>query len=352
MPAPAVDPAVADCLELLGGGDPGPRGRKARERAMERLLNRDPDRLFAFLREQRLDQLWYRAVLDLGLESALPGSLAERLREARRAAAARVLLQLEAARRAAGALDDAGLRHVFYKGFLLGEELYGDAVLRPAADVDLLVAEDDRGPAVAALAAAGFAPAPEPDQPGYELTLAGHGVQLDLHWHLLEPARSRRPLTGWVLRSRRRRGGFHLPGTEATLVILLLAPAVTDHVTGRLINAVDLDRWLRRHAGEPDWPTVLELLKGSGLRTAAWAMLEHTRRLLATPVPGEVDRRLAPGPLRRWYLGQWLARDPAGLYRRHPLLVRGGFSLPLQDRPGDVWRALASTLGRRTAARR
>ena len=347
IPRPPPDPLLGPCLELLRAAGPPPG-----EEALDRLLDGGADRLYRYLERHRVDQLWYRAVLDLGWEDRLPAELVDGLRQARRMSAARLLLQLEAARHAAAALAEAGVDHVFIKGIQLGGELYGDGVLRPAADVDLLIAAADREGALAALAASGFSPAPEEGQPPYQLTLAGHGAALDLHWHLLSPARRREPLTAPLLASRRRRDGLWFPDPEGVLAILLLLPAVSDHVTARLIHAVDLDRWLRRHgpragAAELDWRRVVELLERSGLKTAAWAMLERTRRLFATPVPEGFARRLAPGRRRRRYLRGWLERDPAALHRRHPLLVRGGFSLFLHDRPGDAVRALRGALAGR-----
>ncbi len=345
-PAPLLPPS----LELLRlDAPPGAEN-------LHRLLEAPPDRLFRYLERHRIDQLWYRAVLDLGWRQRLPAELDDALRQARRMTAATVLLQLEAARHAAAALSGAGVRHVFWKGIQLGEELYGDAVLRPAADVDVLIDGVDRERALAALLAAGFSPDPEEGQPSYQLTLAGHGAALDLHWHPVQPERCRESLTAAILASRRRCAGRWVPGAAATLVAMLLQPAVTDHVTACLIHAVDVDRWLRRHSPDAapgaagdrplDWDRALDLLSRSGLKTAAWAMLEHTRRLFATPVPPSFEQSLAPGPIRRRYLRSWLERDPARLRQRHPLWVRGGFSLFLQDRPGDALRALCGVVAK------
>jgi hypothetical protein len=115
-------------------------------------------------------------------------------------------------------------------------------------------------------------------------------------------------------------------------------PAITDHVTGRLVSAVDLDLWLRKR--QVRWDEVTQLLGRIGLRTAAWAMLVWTRSLLGTPVPGEIWRELAPSTLRMRYIEYWLGLDPARLYGRQPWLVRGLFSLALQDRVRDAARAV------------
>jgi hypothetical protein len=121
-------------------------------------------------------------------------------------------------------------------------------------------------------------------------------------------------------------------------VALLTHPAITEHVTGRLISAIDLDRWLRGRA--VDWSSVIAILERIGLRTAAWTMVEWTRTLLGTAVPAEVMAALTPGLARQRYLRRWLAAHPAQIYERHPWLVRGGFSLALQQDPHDVVQAL------------
>lgn len=338
------DPCLAPCLELLRPAAAG--DRDARRAALDRALVPGPRALLAFLRRHRIDQLVFAAVRELGAEERLGEELLGELRGARRAAAVGALVHAAAARRAAEALAAAGVEHVFFKGLQLGEELYGDAALRPSADVDLLVAPAAWAPARAALESAGFGPRPEPGQPPYQLTLAGHGTSLDLHRHLFPPERSRRPLTATVLAGRRERRGLAFPGAGATLLILLLNPALTDHVSQHLLHAVDLDRWLRR-ADDDAVADGVELLRDTGLRPAAWAMLEWTRALLGTPVPAALERALVPGPLRRRYLRAWLARDPARLYHRFSLLVRAGFGLALHDRPTDALRALRAQLRQR-----
>ncbi len=344
-----MKPAQADrcfepCLDLLRATT----SQSAREQALLRLLRQDGDHVLRFLTEHRIDQHIYRRALELRPAISLPEALHESLRWAQRRAAVATMLQTEAGRLVAETLDSEGIRYVFFKGFHLGEALYGDAVLRPAADIDLLISAADQHRAIAALRRAEFSPAPQAGQPQYEMALDGYGTQLDVHWHLFRPERSRQPLTEWILSSRRQHEGLWYPDDAAALVILLLNPSLTDHVTQQLSHAVDLDRWLRRpgqdgtdgSATDGDWPPVLACLQNSGLRTAAWVMLDWTRRHFSTPVSSEVLHRLAPSMLRRAYLRAWLNRDPARLYLRWPSLVRGGFSLALQDSISDMRRAL------------
>jgi len=157
---------------------------------------------------------------------------------------------------------------------------------------------------------------------------------------LVRPGRARLELGSWLLARRVRTHELWAPDDAGMLVIMLVHNALTDHVTHRLIRAVDLDRWARRP--QAAWSDAVDVIGRAGLRGAAWATLEWTRTALATPIPPEVSRALAPSRARQRYLRAWLARDPARLYRRHPLLVRAAFSLSLHDAPKDVARALAS----------
>lgn len=322
-----------------------------REAAVASLARLPAEDTLATLQRHRLDQLVLRAVLDGGFEDLLGGDLVEALRTRRRRAAVELMLRQEAAERATRALGD--LPHVVFKGMVLGQLLYGDPLLRPSVDVDLLVAEGDRHYAHTALLEAGFALAPQADQPPYEVAYFGHGAHLDLHWHPLAPSRSRVPLGPELLAGRQLNDGLWQPAPEGNALVLLLNPALTDHVTERLIQALDLDRFLRQQPC--DWPRVVEILHRAGLRTAAWAMLEHTRRHFGSPVERAVDpldKRLAPSRWRRRAIRRWLRSDPASLYRRHPLLVRAGFGTLLHDSLPHGLRALAAAVTERRAARR
>ncbi|MEM7356026.1 MAG: nucleotidyltransferase family protein [Acidobacteriota bacterium] len=333
------DPCFEPCLELLRL----PLEQPVAASAIDQLLRQDPDHLVGFLTRHRIDQLVYRLMLERLAPSDWPEALRESLQWAQRRTAVAVLYQIEAAKQAAEALDGAEIPYVFFKGFHLGEALYGDAVLRPASDVDLLVAEGDLQRAIEALGPSGFARVEQAGQPSYEAALDGHGSQLDVHAHLFHPRRCRQSLTHWILAHRQERNGLWFPNEAAALLIMLLNPALTDHVTLQLIHAVDLDRWLRHlqsAAPTVDPQATVAVLEDSGVATAAWTMLDWTRSLLSTPLPPGFEAAVAPGPLRRAYLRQWLRRDPARLYAYWPLLVRGGFSLVMQDRLGDALRAV------------
>jgi hypothetical protein len=309
-----------------------------RAEAVDRLRDLPAEQVVRSLASDQVDQLWLEAAVAGELVERIPAGIVETLKARRRAVAVAAFRQEHVLGKATALLDEIGVEHVVFKGALVRQLLYAKPHLRPAVDADLLVAPARAPEAVRALQARGFEPTLASHSDTHEACLTWHEVQLDLHWSLLRPGRMRVDLTDEILATRVREGQLWRPDDAHLTLAMLVHPAITDHVTGRLISAVDLDRWLRSRP--VPWPAVLGILDRIGLRTAAWAMLYWTHGLLETPVPEDVWRALAPSPLRRRYLEAWLRQDPARLYGQRPNLVRGAFSLALQDRVSDVARAL------------
>ncbi len=176
----------------------------------------------------------------------------------------------------------------------------------------------------------------------HEADLIRDGVQVDLHWQLMRPGRSRGELTTPLLRHRQSRTGIWCLDPSAALLVGLVQPAITKQISGpwsKLIRLIDLDLLIRHP--EPDWDWVLEAIAGAGLGPAAWTTLYWLQRLLHTPVPVQVLDRLAPGPLRRAYLRQWIDRELPTRLSPIPFLVQGAFTLALHQGPRDAARAVA-----------
>ena len=340
---------------------------------LERLLRQPSDAILLFLQRHRLDQLFLRRMLDRDPQKrdpqereivsrllTLPSGdelarrveqeLVEPLRLLRRRQALSLMLRQEGARVAGEALEAAGIVHVLFKGILLGELLYGDPLLRPSADVDVLIDGADRQRTHEALLAAGFEAAPQADQPAYEISYIRQGANLDVHWHPIEPRRSRVPLTPFFLAGRQRRDDAWYPPPAATFLALLLNPAISDYVSERLIQPLDVDRFLRQVDFDP--APAVDLLRRAGLATAGWTMLEYSRRLFGTPLPKDLEEGLQPGPWRRRHLRRWLDLDPAHVYLEAPWRVRASFSLLLHDRWSDGLRALGGSLAEKWRTRR
>ena len=311
-----------------------------RARAIERIGGLRAESLARALAEDQVDQLFLQAAEAAGLADQLPARLIELLTARRLQVAVSVIRQEHMLGEVSALLEEASVEHVVFKGALVRQFLYPKPHLRPSADVDVLVTRPNIARVTKLLGQRGYALTVATHSDTHEIWLQKLGAGLDLHWNLMRPGRMRRDITDEILASRVRRGAWWGPSDAHMTVVMLVHPAITDHVTARLISAVDLDRWLR-HAQVP-WDEVVEILDRIGLRTAAWAMLLWTQALLGTPVPTEIWRRLAPDPVRRRYLEAWLGRHPARLYARRPNLVRGFFSLALQDQARGAARAVLS----------
>ena len=290
------------------------------------------------LADDQVDQLFLHRAQTGGLATRLPAKVIELLTARRMSVAVGIMRQEHMLGQATALLDEMGADYVVFKGALVRQMLYAKPYLRPSADVDLLVAADMAPRVARTFEQRGYAVAAAAHSDTHEVWIERQGVGLDLHWRLMRHGRMRQDLTAEILANRVRRGNLWGPSDTHLTVMMLVHPAITDHVTGRLISAVDLDLWLRSQ--EIPWPSVIEILDRIGLKTAAWAMLTWTCAILGTPVPAEVMRALSPSPLRQRYLQSWLRHHPAALYWRQPWLVRGAFSLALQDRATDAVRAL------------
>lgn len=230
--------------------------RAASEGRLQELLARaDWLALSELLREARLlPQLGPRIVeaaaarADTELTAAVAGSLAAGRRQA-------ALLQA-VSERTIEALRAAGIRSAALKGPLLAEAVYDDAGRRQSSDVDLLVAAEDLGPAVAVARSMGYAPPADwvgrDGLPLLHFSLPherGELPPLELHWriHWYESRFARERLLPPDLD--RPSAWRPTPADELASLLLYFA---RDGFTG-LRHATDLGAWWDRCGSElPD----------------------------------------------------------------------------------------------------
>ncbi|MGB8145740.1 MAG: hypothetical protein WCF05_11315, partial [Chromatiaceae bacterium] len=157
--------------------------------------------------------------------------------------------------------------------------------------------------------------------------------------------RTRVDLTAELLVRRQRIKGHWGLSDSDTLFMMLTHPAFNKYVCSPnmgLGRVADFLLWIQQRP--VDWPAVLRLLERSGLKTAAWTMLNWFHRLAAPDVRTTLDAwidTVQPSPLRAAYLGEWLERDLPSRWLDRPFLIQFGFTLALHDRPGDLLHALA-----------
>lgn len=298
------------------------------------------DEFLDFLRAHGLTQLWWR-LLHTASEPAVPPRVADAMRDHARLTAADQLRQRRVLQELATLLDEQHIDWFVFKGAHLRDTLYPDPTLRPVSDVDVCVPPGLAAQAVARLRAAGFEAHADPATLSHELTLRRKSVDVDLHWHPLRPGRYRAGFTRWLFAHRQRFGALWGLDPTASLLIMLVHPAISKYLaspTSMLIHLVDQARLI--HGGEVDWNTLAAALQRFGLRTPAWASLYFLHRLGDIEAPPEFAARIHPGRLRSWYLRQWIDRGWIGRCFAQRWFVAGLFSLVLQDSANDAGRAL------------
>lgn len=293
---------------------------------------------------QDLGALWHQSLWADGCWEGLPLRVREELHAARRSAAANYLAQRDALKHIDQLFETQGISYVVIKGAHIREYVYPDPALRPASDIDILIAPADRRRVARTLLDAGYRVSVGPKNISHEATFTRGSVDIDLHWNILRPGRTRIDMTASLI-ERRQRGDYGwVLADRDTLFLLLVHPAFAKYVCSPhmgLLRVADFFLWIRRR--EIDWPPVLALLDAAGLKTAAWFMLSGFRMLAQPPQAPIVDdwiETVRPRGLREAYLRQWLLRDLPSRWLHRRLLVQAGLTLPLHDHLGDAIHAL------------
>jgi hypothetical protein len=304
-----------------------------------------------FVLAQGLAPLWHERLLGVA-DTPFSSDFQQRLKAERLNATAVYLLQKHALTTLRSALDEQGIAHVVFKGAHLRELIYPQPALRVATDIDLLVQPADRLAAVEALDRVGFTALISAQNFSHEMSLTKGYLDIDLHWDILRPGRTRIPLAAEFVRQRRDCRSHWAPSAEASLFLMLVHPVITKYCTtpySSVIRLLDILRWMERE--QPDWTAVADLLERAGLKTAAWIMLEWLRQLTGRVPPTAFMQRIRPGILRQRYLARWVAGNYSTRLLARPLLIQLAFTLPAHDRFGDALRAVRAILQARREAR-
>ena len=293
---------------------------------------------------QDLGALWHHSLQSNGLLESLPPDTIDALRQARMSSTVGYLAQRAALNTLDRVFEEEGVPYVVMKGAHVRECVYPDPALRPASDIDILIAPSSRRRAARLLLDAGYTAHVDPANISHEATFSQKMVDIDLHWNILRPGRTRVDLTAELLARRQRINGQWGLSDSDTLFLMLTHPAFAKYVCSPnmgLGRVADFLLWIQRKP--VDWPAVLQLLERAGLKTAAWTMLNWFRMLAPPYVHATLDAwidSVRPCRLRSAYLQQWLLHDLPSRWLSRPLLIQFGFTLPLHDRPGDVLHAL------------
>ena len=317
------------------------------------IAEHDPAELVQALIQQGLAPLWSDFIDSKATDLQVGEQIGHELHRRRMAFTALYMLQKRSAAHVCRCLSDAQIPCALFKGIAQRERLFDSPSARPARDVDILIAPEHRETAIRALLESGLRFQGSRKDISHEAVLLDGTVIVDLHWNLFRPGRCRVELASMLLDRIKLDGAMSALDDDANLLVMLVHPAFAKHVNGRLstlIRVVELDRMLR--STTPDWEWILAAIDQAGVRTAAWAVLYWTRKLMGSPIDASVIDRLTPGTLHAQYLALWIDHGLTQRLDRVPGLLQFGFSLALHDRLGDAARAAARVVKTRLDSRR
>lgn len=189
---------------------------------------------------------------------------------------------------------------VVFKGPVLSEHAHPVPGLRTYQDIDVLVDPRDLRDATTRLAGAGWALLDFddilrlPDVPGEMHWMSPTGLQVDLHWSMINMAsrRQRFQVPTADLLGRRRRQAVGVTTTWTldpvdALVHVCLHAALTG--ADRMLLLLDADQLARRIV---NWSEAAARARAWGAQAAVAVVLHRSRRFLGTPVPDDLDRLL------------------------------------------------------------
>lgn len=309
-------------------------------RACDQLTTIDEGSFSAFVEQQGLAPMWDVMLEQNAAKQQVSEKFREVLRHSRRHATASYLIQRNKLKLIKEILEGAKITHAVYKGTDTRERLYPEPALRSAADIDVLVSEHKKIPAIRAFEQRGFEFSTSENNISHEASLYKGLTSIDLHWDILRPGRTRIPMTDSLVALRQDYDSHWGMCDEAALFVMLVHPVFAKYGTApqaSLIRMLDLTLMLtRRHL---NWHVVLALLEKAGLKTAAWITLKWLELLTNVQAPAHLMQALKPGTLRKRYLVYWLQQDLSSKLLEKPACIKLGFTLPAHDQWMDAIRA-------------
>jgi hypothetical protein len=266
-------------------------------------------------------------LLAFGAARSQPGSEAARgwLAACQRDAMAADASRQPGERCAIEALAARGVRSLVLKGAHLAHAVYPSPHLRPRHDLDILVSEEEKDFAAAALVAAGHRIVPHVRgdlilaQMHFErVSESGIRHAIDLHWRAInpQPFRTLLPFEEALARAQ------PIPGLGPAArglsfddaLVLACAHLVAHHAAGvRLIWLYDVDQIARRLDAHL-WHRFAERALEGRVGTIARQVLRRSAALFGTQVPADVEQALSSGQAGERLTSAYLEpRSRAGL---------------------------------------
>ncbi|HUR20468.1 MAG TPA: nucleotidyltransferase family protein [Vicinamibacterales bacterium] len=236
-----------------------------------------------------------------------------------------------------------GIRHAVIKGAAIRELIYDDPAVRACSDIDILVAPDQRFAAARILVDCGYRLHVDPSLASHEVTLSKRLIDIDLHWDILRPGRTRVPVIDGMLARRHNPAGMWMLSDVDSLFLMLVHAAVQKYVTANmgLHRVADIALWWQRR--RVDWPRVHRDLETSGLKTGAWTVLSWVHCLAPASFALLIDEPTAsvqPGAVKQAYLKSWLEHDLPTRFSKFHALRLLAFSTLMHDQWSGAWHGL------------
>jgi hypothetical protein len=226
-------------------------------------------------------------------KTTLPESLQERMRHIRDRLSAHAVVQAQELVRLVQRLESAGITAISVKGPLLSRQLYGDPLLRPSADLDLLLKPADAARADALLREAGYRRL----RPDFELTPRQQReyfkvqyefeylsppppVRVELLWRLEGIVRQ---TDAWARDNRQELAGHSIRILPPAVNALYLCVHGARHGWCQLFWLLDAALLLRDN--HLDWQEILRLARESGNERAVLQAARLASQLLGIAVP-------------------------------------------------------------------
>lgn len=311
------------------------------ERIYEAIKEPGEQVFLEFLQQQGLAPIWDEWLQRQGPGSPFSSSFTTALHQARLHATGLYLSQSSYLSAIRKILDEAGIPHLIYKGAHTRERYYAQPALRPAIDIDLLVTEEQKIPAIKAFKREGYHLFAKQQNISHEVNLAKGAITVDLHWDIMRPGRSKAYIVDELLGGRQDYSHYWGMDDESTLFLMLVHPVFTKYLTtpqARLIRLIDIIRLLEKT--NIHWDKVLTLLEHTGLKTAAWMTLKWLDKFTENDQIKIIINKIQPGAIRQKYLSYWLDKNLATLLLKQPSLVQLGFTLPAHDQWAGALQAL------------
>lgn len=315
--------------------------------ALAALDQNSRDDFCRFLCYNNLGPIWYERLGKLTIETIWPGEQAKQLHISALQATASYLRQQHALKEFTETLEQHTIPHAVFKGALTRELVYANPAMRPSCDIDLLVHSERKDETIEYFRSLGYTLHTLDSNLSHEVSLHRSGVTVDLHWHILRPGRVPLTFTDDLLAGRIRLKSFWGIGNEENLAIMMFHPVIGKYslmTRHGLIRMADLFLWL---AGQSiDQSRLLRVLNQTGLRTAAWISLAYLDLFTGERQVHQLAENLAPGPIQKAYLQQWLNNDLATRLANHQPAVKLGYTLFAHDGLGHASRFLKSYMYR------